>query len=210
MYDVIVIGLGVFGASTLKELSKTNLKVLGLDASTPGSMETLSFGQTRLFRQIYSQDSDLTEQTFLAKKAYKDLEKESGIKILTKTGFSSDYHEERHDEMAAAIQMAEQHKIPYRVDDCKGVMSMIELEACLIDVGSYFKAVAKTIKRTQVNYDENVLNISEEKEFLNVVTDKGEYQAKKIVLAAGQWSKKLSHSLKEDRVSYTHLRAHET
>jgi sarcosine oxidase len=52
-YDVVVIGLGIMGASALFHLSQRGVKVLGIEAHGPLHDLGSSHGQTRIFRRAY-------------------------------------------------------------------------------------------------------------------------------------------------------------
>jgi sarcosine oxidase len=52
-YDVVVIGLGILGASTLFHLSRQGVKGLGIEAGGPLHELGSSHGQTRIFRRAY-------------------------------------------------------------------------------------------------------------------------------------------------------------
>jgi sarcosine oxidase len=52
-YDVIVVGVGGIGSSTLYHLARRGVRVLGLDRFSPGHDRGSSHGQTRMFRRAY-------------------------------------------------------------------------------------------------------------------------------------------------------------
>src|SRR5690606_37002537 len=55
-YDVAVIGLGITGASTVDELARRGVSVIGLDAGHPANSLGSSHGDTRLIRLGYFED----------------------------------------------------------------------------------------------------------------------------------------------------------
>jgi len=52
-YDVVVVGLGIMGASALFHLSRRGVAALGVDAYQPGHRQGSSHGATRIFRRAY-------------------------------------------------------------------------------------------------------------------------------------------------------------
>ncbi|MBW4702629.1 MULTISPECIES: N-methyl-L-tryptophan oxidase [unclassified Micromonospora] len=52
-YDVVVVGLGIMGASALHQLSRRGARVLGVEAHGPLHDLGSSHGQTRIFRRAY-------------------------------------------------------------------------------------------------------------------------------------------------------------
>ncbi|WUW20661.1 N-methyl-L-tryptophan oxidase [Streptomyces sp. NBC_01463] len=52
-YDVVVVGLGIMGASALARLSRLGVKALGIEAHGPVHGMGSSHGETRIFRRAY-------------------------------------------------------------------------------------------------------------------------------------------------------------
>lgn len=52
-YDVVVVGLGIMGASALSHLSRRGIRVLGVEAHGPLHELGSSHGQSRIFRRAY-------------------------------------------------------------------------------------------------------------------------------------------------------------
>lgn len=52
-YDVVVVGMGIMGASALYHLSRRGLRVLGIEAHGPAHDRGSSHGNTRIFRRAY-------------------------------------------------------------------------------------------------------------------------------------------------------------
>jgi glycine/D-amino acid oxidase-like deaminating enzyme len=50
-YDVIVIGMGAFGAATLCQLAQRGVRVAGVDRFSPPHDQGSSHGDTRITRQ---------------------------------------------------------------------------------------------------------------------------------------------------------------
>lgn len=52
-FDVVVLGLGVMGASAVHQLAGRGVRVLGLDANQRGHVLGSSHGRSRIIREAY-------------------------------------------------------------------------------------------------------------------------------------------------------------
>ena len=85
-YDVIVVGLGAMGSAALYQLSKKRLKILGIDKFSPPHEFGSSHGETRLTRQAIGEGTLYTPLVLRANEIWRQLEKESGNKLLHQCG----------------------------------------------------------------------------------------------------------------------------
>lgn len=86
MYDVVVVGLGAMGASALECLSRTGLKVLGIEQFTSPHARGSSHGETRIIRQAYFEDPRYVPLLQRAYTLWQDLEKRASEQLLHLTG----------------------------------------------------------------------------------------------------------------------------
>jgi sarcosine oxidase len=83
--DVVVIGLGVLGASTLRQLARDGLRVIGVEQFAPGHVNGSSHGRSRAVRFLYH----APEYVALLQPAiegWRDLEAEFGRRIYWNCG----------------------------------------------------------------------------------------------------------------------------
>jgi sarcosine oxidase len=86
-YDVIVIGLGVMGASALWRLSaRAGLRVAGIEQFEPGHARGASHGESRIFRTAYMEGESYVPLMRAARGLWADLERETGAALLLPTG----------------------------------------------------------------------------------------------------------------------------
>ena len=85
-YDVIVVGLGAMGSAALYQLSKKRLKILGIDKFSPPHEFGSSHGETRLTRQAIGEGTLYTPLVLRANEIWRQLQKESGNKLLHQCG----------------------------------------------------------------------------------------------------------------------------
>src|SRR6516165_2474702 len=85
-WDVIVVGVGAMGSSTLYQLSRRGLRVLGLEAFEPGHRLGSSHGESRVIRLAYFEHPSYVPLLRRAYTLWSELEQESGRDLLTLTG----------------------------------------------------------------------------------------------------------------------------
>ena len=86
-FDVVVCGLGVNGAAVLHALSEIpGLRVLGLEARTPGHNLSGSWGETRLLRRSYFEDPRYVPLVDQSIAAWSELQKSSDEELFRRTG----------------------------------------------------------------------------------------------------------------------------
>ena len=86
IFDVVVIGAGVFGVWTAEHLLRAGRSVLLLDAWGPGHSRATSGGETRLIRMSYGANELYTHWTMRSLDEWKALAKDSGEPIFNRTG----------------------------------------------------------------------------------------------------------------------------
>jgi sarcosine oxidase len=84
--DVLVIGLGVMGASSAYHIAKKGLTVICLDPFEPGHDRGSSHGQTRLIRQAYFEHPAYVPLVERSQQGWLDVESESGETLHRRTG----------------------------------------------------------------------------------------------------------------------------
>lgn len=83
--EVIVVGLGIHGVSTVASLARRGVSVIGVDRFEPGHTRGSSHGRTRMIRRAYPNPvwNDLVARTW---DAWGDLEADSGQRLIHTTG----------------------------------------------------------------------------------------------------------------------------
>lgn len=110
MHDVIIIGLGSMGSSTLYQLAKRGVKVLGLEQFGIGHDKGSHSGQTRIVRKAYFEHSDyvpLLEQSY---KGWDNIFEQTGTQLFYKKGLAY-YGPSDHFVMEGIKSSAHQYKI---------------------------------------------------------------------------------------------------
>lgn len=85
-YEVIVLGLGAYGASVACQLARRGLRVLGLDRFAPPHVYGSSHGETRITRLAIGEDERLTPFAIRSHALWRQIEREAAVRLLTVTG----------------------------------------------------------------------------------------------------------------------------
>lgn len=85
-YDVVVIGLGIMGASALFHLSRRNVRVLGIEARGPLHTVGSSHGRTRIFRRAYWEGEHYSPLLDRSYAGWMELDDAADDTIAMKTG----------------------------------------------------------------------------------------------------------------------------
>ncbi|GIJ28756.1 N-methyltryptophan oxidase [Micromonospora qiuiae] len=85
-YDVVVVGLGIMGASALFHLSRRGAKVLGVEAHGPLHCLGSSHGQTRIFRRAYWEGEHYAPLLGRSYEGWLDLDAATDETIALRTG----------------------------------------------------------------------------------------------------------------------------
>jgi sarcosine oxidase len=85
-YDVAVIGAGVFGAWTARELRRSAKQVVLIDAYGPGNSRSSSGDESRIIRMGYGPDEIYTRSAQRSLERWHDLARECNQKLFHQTG----------------------------------------------------------------------------------------------------------------------------
>jgi sarcosine oxidase len=208
-YDVIVLGVGSMGSSTCYHLAKKGYKVLGLEQFDIPHEQGSHAGQSRIIRKAYGEASDYVPLLERAYENWQTLESETGSQVYYKTGLL--YFAAANDTFLETVkQSSSQYKIPVNkltVKACTHKYPQFKLPAdfqrleepnagLLTPERSILLLVQEAIlKGAVIRTKEKVTEWKRENGTVTVKTDKGTYQAKKLVITAGPWAGKMIPSL---------------
>ncbi len=209
IYDVIVIGLGAMGSATVYQLSKTNLKVLGIDRYFPPHIWGSSHGESRITRQTIGEDERYIPLVRESNKIWKALEKESGQALFYKSGGYLLGHENSNmlfhnteDFIARLVELANKHNIKYTTktaDDIRQEIPMLQIPSDTIgfyepDAGVLYpeKIIAAFLKLAEKNgtsflWNDKVTDWYTEDGLIHIKTDLEHFVTKKAIFTTGPW-----------------------
>jgi sarcosine oxidase len=207
-FESIVIGLGATGSAAICQLARKGNAVLGIDQFVPPHARGSTHGDTRITRLAIGEGEQYTPLALRSHELWRELEKQTGSKLLTTTGcliVSSQARTSRmHVEnfftttLAAARRYGIAHEVldagqirarfpQFRVgDDEIGYLErdggFLCPEACVraqLTVAEQFGATIHT--------QERVIGFAAAANGVTVTTDRGSYDADKLIVAAGPW-----------------------
>jgi len=206
-YDVIVAGLGAVGSATAAQLAQRGARVLGLDRFTVPNTQSSHHGRSRVIRQIYFEHPDYVPLLLRAYELWRELEEQSGQKLLTITGglyvgfpssplirgleASAQRHELAHDVLVGDETKARFPQFNLPTD----VVGIYEQQAGVLDpercVAAHI-AIARQHAST-LHEDEPVLDWSSDDGGVSVTTSQRTYRAQQLLLCCGAWANDLLH-----------------
>lgn len=202
-YDVIVIGLGGMGSAAAWQLAKRGQRVLGLERfDIPHNMGS-SHGVTRIIRLPYYEDPAYVPLLRRAYELWREAETATGERLLILTG-SLDAGPEDGELFQGALNSARLHELPHEVltggevnARFPGYRLPAGARAVFQPEGGFIaseRAIVAHCRAAQeagadLRARERVLDWEARPggEGVVVTTDKGRYEAGRLVLAAGAW-----------------------
>lgn len=207
-YDVIVIGAGIEGSASAYHLVKQGQKTLLLEQFPLPHTRGSSHGQSRITRYAYPQDY-YTHMMLDAFPMWSTLEKEAGVKVFKECGVINLGHStgkfldsvttamSRHGMAFKVLQPADlrtqypmfSYDVNYgAVLDTKG--GILRADKALAAFRAVFKQKGGTLQD-----GEPVTRVTPGNPLVTVATTKGQYRAKKVVIAVGPWAPKFLKTL---------------
>lgn len=215
IYDVLVVGLGGSGSASLYHLSKSNLKVIGIEQYKFSHHNGSSHGDTRITRHAYFEGESYIPFVRRATELWHQLELDSKKKLFHKTGLLniSDIND-KNSIYHSCLKAVNNFNISYEDLDYdeinkrynffnlknKDYKAIHELEAGILfpeecvktHLEMALKNKAVVISEAEVTSIIKDINSGTYKvQYLENKINKIEIQVKKIVLTCGPWLNKL-------------------
>lgn len=200
--DVIVVGVGGIGSAVVYELAKRGKDVLGLERySIPHQMGS-SHGYTRIIRRAYHENPQYVSMVNRAYDRWEKLQKEFGEQLLYKTG-SLTTGPSTSELVKGALEACEEHSIQYEsIDGGKvsdrfpGFQLPSDFEAIYQPDGGFVRPEKGIIAHVNLGLQagatirarEKVVGWQSTTTGVKVNTNKGQYEADRLVIAAGAWT----------------------
>lgn len=200
-YDAIVVGVGAMGSATAYQLARRGKRVLALERfGVPHTMGS-SHGHTRIIRLAYYEHPSYVHLLRRAYELWHEIEAESGEKLLYTTGsvdsgpedswvFKGSWESCRlHDLPHEVLTGAELHRRYPGYDLPPDHLALLQPdggflapERCIV---SYVEAAQAN--GAEVHAMEKVLDWQPLEGGVRVRTDRGSYEADRLVVTAGAW-----------------------
>ena len=206
VYDTIVLGVGAAGSATVYQLAKRNNKVLGLDQFSPPHTYGSSHGGTRITRKAIGEGLEYTPITLRSYEIWREIEKETGMKLLQITGglimSSKSGKSYKANFFKSTVEAAKMYNIPHEILNATEIrrrfpqfivkddeVGYYEYDAGFLRPEECIKANLMLAKKygAQIHLNEKVTNFEERNGLVYVNTNRNNYVAKKLIVSAGAW-----------------------
>jgi sarcosine oxidase len=207
-YDAIVIGLGAVGSAAAYQLSKRGARLLGIDQYSPPHALGSSHGDTRITRLAIGEGEQYTPLVIRSNEIWREIEAATGVELMTRTGglwiSSSARQAQTHvanffeNTLAAARRFDIRHELldarvirerfpQFNVADneigyYEPGAGFLRPEAC---VGAQLSLAER--QGAELRRNERVREFSSADGMARVKTDRGQYQARQLIVSAGAW-----------------------
>ena len=204
-YDVIVIGLGGMGSATASQLARRGKRVLGLERFTPAHDRGSSHGRSRVIRQAYFEDPAYVPLLLRAYELWEELERDSGLGVLTITGGLMLGREDSQT-FAGTLKSAQQWGLAHEVLDASEIRRRFPVLHPTADLMGFYETKAGFVHpedsvwahlqqaarhSADLRFCEPALAWTADARGVRVTTEKGAYEAESLVLAPGAWAPEL-------------------
>lgn len=207
--DVIVAGLGAHGSSAAYHLASRGASVLGFDRFARGHTMGSSGGLSRIIRLSYYEHPDYVPLLRRAWTLWRDLERESGERLLTETGglYAGDPSGEL---VSGALESARRHELEHDVLETAALRARYPLFAWLDGWQGVFERQAGWLaperciethlrlaeqRGATLRFDEPIDRWESTSDGVRVTTPTGSFEARQLVIAAGAWESQLAPAL---------------
>jgi sarcosine oxidase len=204
-YEAIVLGVGGMGSAALYHLARRGLRVLGLERyNIPHEMGS-SHGLTRIIRLAYYEHPAYVPLLRRAYELWRQLELTAGERLLFITG-SIDASREDGEVFRGSKASCDLHHLPHDILDSRALQQRFpgyrlprDIVALYQPDGGFLLAERCVVAHVQAALDlgaevhaqERVLGWEPQGHGVVVWTDRGRYQADRLVVCAGPWAAKL-------------------
>lgn len=208
-FDAIVVGLGAVGSAAAYHLAVRGRRVLGIDRYASPHTHGSSHGGSRIIRKAYFEGARYLPLLRRAYALWRKLEKDAGLSLLRLTGGlaigakdgvlvkgarrSAEAHGVKH-EILSADEV--KRRFPaFRLPE--GHVALWEPEAGALHPERCIRAHLSEARRhgAELHMREPVVRWEARSKGVEVETERGTYQAHRLVLCAGGWIKDLAPAL---------------
>ena len=204
MHDFAVIGLGSIGSATAAELVRRGHSVVGFDRYTPPHTMGSAHSDTRMIRAAWYDGSPYVPLVRDAFRRWQELERASGRTLLRNTGALMMGPEEgrvfggrplrdvaRPDTGDVLLSVADVvERFPW-LRPGPGTVTVYEPGAAVLSLEACLEAMLEAAGGEGLRFNEPAIGWSASASGVRVRTERREYAARRLALAAGAWTSQL-------------------
>ena len=204
-YDVIVVGVGGMGSAAVYHLAQRGQRVLGLEQYDIPHQQGSSHGVSRIIRLAYYEHPSYVPLLHRAYELWWALERIAQERLLHVTG-ALNIGSETSQVFTGALKSVQEHNLAHEILGAEAVrrrfpgyglqaplMALYEPQAGLLAAERCIVAHVTAALRhgAEVHGRETVVGWETGAAGVRVQTDRGVYQAERLVLTAGAWTHRL-------------------
>jgi sarcosine oxidase len=201
MFDVIVVGLGGMGSAAACHLASRGARVLGLEQFRLAHDRGSSHGATRIIRLAYAEHPDYVPLLRRAYVLWRDLERTAGEPLLFVTG-GIDAGTAASGTVTGSLRSCAAHDLPHEVLEAAdlhrrfpgyalppGMVAVYQPDAGFVlpERAILAHAAAARAAGADLREEERVEQWTAGTSAVRVRTDRGVYEAGRLVITAGPW-----------------------
>ena len=207
MHDFAVIGLGAIGGATAAELVRRGHSVVGFDRYTPPHTMGSAHSDTRMIREAWYRGSPYMPLVRDAWRRWADLERTSGRTLRRTAGAlmmgpedgrvfaGSPLRDAARPDTGDVILSVEEvvERFPWLRPD-PGTVTIYEPGAAVLSLEACLEATLEAAggaEGADLRFDELAIEWSASASGVRVRTERGEYTARRLAIAAGAWTPQL-------------------
>jgi sarcosine oxidase len=204
-YDVIVAGLGGMGSAAAYHLAARGKRVLGLERHAPVHDRGSSHGESRIIRQAYFEDPAYVPLLLHAYELWEGLERETGRDLMSLVGALMIGPPDGA-LVSGSVASADEHGLPYEIlsaselkrrypifEPDPDVVALYEERAGFVRPEAGVKAhldLASSLG-AELRFEERITSWEAGSSGVRVETERGSYEAERLVVSAGAWAGEL-------------------
>jgi sarcosine oxidase len=204
-YDVIVAGLGGMGSAAAYHLAARGKRVLGLERHAPVHDRGSSHGESRIIRQAYFEDPAYVPLLLRAYELWEGLERETGRDLMSLVGALMIGPPDGA-LVSGSVASADEHGLPYEIlsaselkrrypifEPDPDVVALYEERAGFVRPEAGVKAhldLASSLG-AELRFEERITSWEAGSPGVRVETERGSYEAERLVVSAGAWAGEL-------------------
>ena len=204
-YDAIVAGLGGMGSAAAYHLAARGKRVLGLERHAPVHDRGSSHGDSRIIRQAYFEDPAYVPLLLRAYELWEGLERETGRDLMSLVGALMIGPPDGA-LVSGSVASADEHGLPYEIlsaselkrrypifEPDPDVVALYEERAGFVRPEAGVKAhldLASSLG-AELRFEERITSWEAGSSGVRVETERGSYEAERLVVSAGAWAGEL-------------------